>query len=73
MNAEERLNICQDQLVAKGVRDVKFYFNNSPSSPLSTVASDAADLLETVLDGKKHKTANPIGDGYGLDFSKKKK
>ena len=65
MDAKDRVNACQDKLVAMGVRDVKFYFNSTPESLPSQVASDAADVLEAMLD-KKYKTAELIGDSKGL-------
>lgn len=65
MNAEERINKSQDALVALGVRDVKFYFNNTPESSMSQVVGDAAEVLEEILKGNS-KPAEPIGDSYGL-------
>jgi hypothetical protein len=65
MNAKERIDKCQDRLLIEGVRDVKFYFNHSSETPLSQVVSDAAHVLESVLD-KKCKKADLIDDSYGL-------
>ena len=48
-NVEERLKECQDALVKQGVRDVKFFFNVNTETPVSQVASDAADLLQDMI------------------------
>jgi hypothetical protein len=52
MNAET-LQQVQDQLNARGARDVKFLFNLSTAGAYpSVVEADIADLMQTYLDGK---------------------
>lgn len=53
MEATNRLNNVQAALTERGVRDVKFFFDEAASSQLpSTVKAEAAYLLEQYLAGK---------------------
>lgn len=51
MNAKVRLQTLEAALKERGVVDVKFFFTNTNES-LSTIAEDAADVLQDVLDNR---------------------
>ena len=52
MSAKERLQVLQAALVERGVRDVKFLFSLDAYTSVNKVASDVADVLEAVQQGR---------------------
>jgi len=65
MNSNVKLQACQKALLAQKVKDVKFFFNTTSETPVSQFESDAADVLDAMLNGK-YKPAKRFGDSYGL-------
>lgn len=69
MDAKERLQGLTDQMVARGVRDVKFAyasdFNGGNLAGVTTesLANEVSDLFEAVLDGR-YTTLPPLGDSF---------
>ncbi|MGE7137965.1 hypothetical protein ACQKIE_10090 [Luteibacter sp. NPDC031894] len=51
MNAKARLQALEAALRERGVVDVKFFFTNT-NVALSTIATDAADALQAVVEGR---------------------
>lgn len=60
MSAKHKLQALEAALKERGVVDVKFFFSNEGASP-TKVASDAATVLEAMLQGKTIKF-NGLGD-----------
>ena len=58
---KERLDRCQAELVARGYKDVKFFFAPTGNKTLSEVAAEAADALEDMLAGR-FSDFEPFGD-----------
>lgn len=52
MNAKERLHAVQQKLVAKGVKDVKFFFDKSKLGTPSKALEGAAAVLEAYEQGR---------------------
>ena len=61
MSDEERLEQLQAALVARGVKDVKFFFGSVSEKPLSQLTSDAADVLQAIVD-KNYTQLEPVDD-----------
>jgi RNA-binding protein YhbY len=61
MSAKERLQNLQTALSERGVVDVKFFFNKQRDASLTAVATDVADVVEALLDGRYHPHAG-VGD-----------
>lgn len=49
MSANNRLQNLQAALVARGVKDVKFFFTSSDKTSLKSLSKDVADFLDAVL------------------------
>jgi len=60
MNAKKRLQALEAALKERGVVDVKFFFANTDES-LSTIADDAADVLQDVLDNRVREHPSCLG------------
>jgi len=54
MNAKARLQALEAALRKRGVVDVKFFFTKNGGS-LSELATDAADVLQAILEGRTRK------------------
>lgn len=54
MTPKERLQSIEQQLVARGVTDIKFAWGNISQKPLSQVTTEVCDVLQAYLDGKYH-------------------
>lgn len=52
MSAKERLQKLQAALEKRGVKDVKFFFSLTSETSVSELASDVADVLQAVEDGR---------------------
>ncbi len=52
MSAKERLDALQAKLVARGVKDVKFYFTLGSEMSKTGLANDVADVLDAVESGR---------------------
>ena len=61
MTPRERIQSCQDRLIARGVTDIKFFWGNASEKPLSQVCNDVADALEAALEGRC-RPVPPFGD-----------
>lgn len=60
MSAENKLKALEASLSERGVVDVKFFFAKDGSSP-TKVASDVANVLEAMLEGRTTPFAG-VGD-----------
>lgn len=52
MSEENKLFALQAELARRGVKDVKFFFGAISEKTLTDVASDVAEALQAVVDGK---------------------